>query len=115
MNCNESAIGIFHLLLNYVASVSVVIVNKMLYQFYGFQNSNLLTISHFAFTGIGLMISYWMGLISLVKVNFKSLIPLIIVYALSVPLCSLSICANTLGFYQVRLNIKNYRNNSNAI
>lgn len=103
MQCVEINSGLLYLMLNYLSSVLIVIINKILFQFYNFRYGTLLTVSHFTFTAVGLMIFYWLGITKLKRLEIKSMIPLIVVYALSVPLCSLSISHNTLGFYQVRI------------
>lgn len=102
MDSNHRYWGTIHLLINYLSSVLVVVANKILYTKYGFQYGAILSLIHFIVTFLGILCLGIIGYFEIRKVYFASLIWLSIVYSLSVPFCSLSICHNSLGFYQVR-------------
>eukprot|EP00047_Mylnosiga_fluctuans_P020544 m.93456 g.93456 ORF g.93456 m.93456 type:complete len:323 (+) comp8538_c0_seq1:2133-3101(+) len=87
------------LLVNYLSSISIVFLNKVVYN-YGFPNLAL-TLLHFLVTFIGLRICASLGIFEIKKVNIPAVIPLCLSFCGFVVLTNYSLQYNTVGFYQL--------------
>jgi solute carrier family 35 protein E3 len=89
------------LALNVLASISIVLVNKMVYDWYNFKYGTLLTFLHFVFTFLGLEVFQRCGLFEVKKLSIMSVVPLSLSFCGFVVLTNISLQLNTVGFYQL--------------
>lgn len=76
-------------------------VNKAVFQVYGFRYPTLLTALHFGVTGLGLYVASLLGLFHRKPVRWAQIMPLSVSYAVCTPLSNLSLLFNSVGFYQL--------------
>ena len=86
---------------NLVVNVSIVLVNKYVFQVFGFNYATTLTALHFWATAIGLRIMASQGLFTPKPVPLMKVLPIAAAYALSIPLSNLSLAFNSVGMYQM--------------
>eukprot|EP00756_Hemistasia_phaeocysticola_P058259 Hpha_TRINITY_DN34889_c0_g1::TRINITY_DN34889_c0_g1_i1::g.167938::m.167938/K15285/SLC35E3; solute carrier family 35, member E3 len=91
----------FYLALNVTASISIVLVNKMVYDWCNFKYGTLLTFFHFAVTSLGLEVLQRFGVFEVKKVSVAAVAPLSVSFCGFVVLTNISLQLNTVGFYQL--------------
>lgn len=91
----------FFICANILTNVSIVMVNKSVFETYGFHYPTVLTAIHFAITGLGLHIAASFGIFERKPVSWGAIMPLSLSYALCTPLSNLSLHYNSVGFYQL--------------
>lgn len=90
-----------YMALNFLASVGIINVNKLVFQQYAFKYSTLLTGIHFIFTFIGLLICNALGMFTVKLVPIRKVIPLCLAFVGFVVFNNLSLQYNSIGFYQL--------------
>lgn len=91
----------FFIVANILTNVSIVMVNKSVFETYGFHYPTALTAVHFAVTGLGLHLAASFGVFERKPVPWGAIMPLSLSYALCTPLSNLSLHYNSVGFYQL--------------
>eukprot|EP01098_Paradermamoeba_levis_P003303 TRINITY_DN151_c0_g1_i3.p1 TRINITY_DN151_c0_g1~~TRINITY_DN151_c0_g1_i3.p1 ORF type:complete len:321 (-),score=100.45 TRINITY_DN151_c0_g1_i3:246-1208(-) len=92
---------LFGMLVNFSCSVTVVFMNKYIFNLYHFNYGTLLSIIHFFVTWLGLWLCSRLSYFEIKPLKWREMVWLSLAYALSVPFCNLSIKYNTVGFYQI--------------
>lgn len=92
---------LFFICANMLTNVSIVMVNKTVFDTYGFHYPTLLTATHFGMTGLCLHLAASFGLFERKPVSWGAIMPLSLSYALCTPLSNLSLHYNSVGFYQL--------------
>ena len=90
-----------YMALNFIASVGIINVNKVVFGVYGFKYSTLLTGVHFVFTFVGLLACNAAGMFTIKKVPIRKVIPLCFAFVGFVVFNNLSLQYNSIGFYQL--------------
>lgn len=90
----------FCLLLNIVLSISIVLLNKTVYTYYGFPNMTM-TCIHFIFTSVGMFICRFLGVFTPKTLPLMNMIPVALTFCGFVVLTNLSLQTNTVGTYQL--------------
>jgi solute carrier family 35 protein E3 len=85
--------------LNLVSSIALIQINKYIYKQYGFPNMTL-TCLHFLITFICLFICNLLGLVKIVNVPLRKMIPMSLSFCGFVVLTNFSLQYNTVGTYQ---------------
>jgi len=85
--------------LNLVSSIALIQINKYIYKQYGFPNMTL-TCLHFLITFICLFICNLLGLVKIVKVPLRKMIPMSFLFCGFVVFTNYSLQVNTVGTYQ---------------
>eukprot|EP00760_Papus_ankaliazontas_P021365 PhM_4_TR1867/c0_g1_i1/m.6980/K15285/SLC35E3; solute carrier family 35, member E3 len=91
----------FCLVLNVVASISIVLVNKMVYDWCNFKYGTLLTFFHFVVTFLGLEVLQRLGVFEVKRIHVPNVVPLSASFCGFVVLTNISLQLNTVGFYQL--------------
>ena len=91
---------IFCCVLNYVSSISIVLINKEIYSRYKFPNVTL-TFIHFIITSIALFISQQLDLFKSKRLPLLEMLPLSLSFCGFVVFSNLSLETNTVGTYQL--------------
>ena len=86
--------------LNIACSISIVLVNKVVYTEYGFPNITL-TCFHFVVTSIGLVICHQLNLFQPKRLPILQMLPLAFTFCGFVAFTNLSLETNTVGTYQL--------------
>ncbi len=81
-------------------SISIVMLNKMVYTYYGFPNITM-TCLHFVFTSIGMFICKLAGVFQAKSLPILKMLPISLTFCGFVVLTNLSLQANTVGTYQI--------------
>ena len=99
----ESLINATWLILNIVAVVGIVTINKLVFSRFNFHFGTLQTVIHFAATSACLEVMKIFGLIERKEgVKWWKVLPLSAAFCGFVVLTNLSLQYNSVGFYQVR-------------
>ena len=85
---------------NIASSVLVVLVNKYIYEYYGFPNMAL-TCVHFIVTFLGLLVCQQFKLFQFKRLPIIKMIPLSLTFCGFVVFTNLSLQYNTVGTYQI--------------
>ena len=88
------------LLMNIALSISIVLVNKSVYEFYMFPNMTL-TCIHFVCTSIGMVVSQYFGVFTVKKLPISKMVPIALTFCGFVMFTNLSLQFNTVGTYQI--------------
>ena len=86
--------------LNYVSSISIVLVNKKIYTEYGFPNITL-TCIHFVVTSIALLIAKQLNVFKPKHLPILQMLPIALTFCGFVVFTNLSLETNTVGTYQL--------------
>jgi solute carrier family 35, member E3 len=86
--------------LNVASSVLIVLVNKYIYEYYGFPNMAL-TCVHFIVTFLGLVVCQQLNIFQIKKLPILKMIPLSTTFCGFVVFTNLSLEYNTIGTYQI--------------
>ncbi|CAE7940987.1 UXT3, partial [Symbiodinium sp. KB8] len=86
---------------NLAVNVSIVLVNKYVFDVFGFNYAATLTAVHFWATAAGLRLMAWQKLFTPKPVALLQVLPIAAAYALSIPLSNLSLAFNSVGVYQM--------------
>ena len=86
---------------NLAVNVSIVLVNKYVFDVFGFNYAATLTAVHFWATAAGLRLMAWQKLFTPKPVALLQVLPIATAYALSIPLSNLSLAFNSVGVYQM--------------
>lgn len=97
---NKKFITSFYLTLNIFFSVATILLNKWLYVYSGFPNITLSMI-HFIFTFIGLIICEKFNVFCIKDTAIKDILLISMVFCGFVVLTNLSLAYNTIGTYQI--------------
>lgn len=97
---NKKFITSFYLTLNIFFSVATILLNKWLYVYSGFPNITLSMI-HFIFTFIGLIICEKFNVFCIKDIAIKDILLISMVFCGFVVLTNLSLAYNTIGTYQI--------------
>ena len=90
----------FCCVLNIACSISIVLVNKVVYTEYGFPNITL-TCFHFVVTSICLVICHQLNLFQPKRLPILQMLPLALTFCGFVVFTNLSLETNTVGTYQL--------------
>ncbi|KAJ1630745.1 triose-phosphate transporter family-domain-containing protein [Pavlovales sp. CCMP2436] len=93
--------SVFYMLLNLASSISIVLVNKWLFNNCSYEFPTFLTMLHFAFTFLGLQVCAWMGLFTPKPLALWRVARLSSAFCGFVVLTNISLQLNSVGFYQV--------------
>lgn len=85
---------------NVALSISIILLNKAVYTHVGFPNMTL-TLVHFVFTTIGMMICRAAKLFVYKPLPMRQMVPVSITFCGFVVLTNLSLQSNTVGTYQI--------------
>ena len=88
------------LLLNIALSISIVMLNKTIYTYYGFPNISM-TCIHFIFTSIGMLILRASGQFVPKTLPLSKMLPISMTFCGFVVFTNLSLQTNTVGTYQI--------------
>lgn len=88
------------LILNIALSISIVLLNKLVYTYFFFPNMTL-TLIHFIFTSIGMFVCRLLGIFTVKAMPLSKMIPISITFCGFVVLTNLSLETNTVGTYQI--------------
>ncbi|KAJ8301808.1 hypothetical protein KUTeg_020795 [Tegillarca granosa] len=88
------------LILNILASITIVLINKWIYTKHGFPNVSL-TCIHFIVTSIGLVICQQLNLFQPKSLPLTKMLPLALTFCGFVVFTNLSLETNTVGTYQL--------------
>lgn len=88
------------LIANIILSISIVLVNKTVYQIYHFPNITL-TCLHFVFTSVGMMVCQYFGMFTVKKLPLTKMVPIALTFCGFVVFTNLSLQFNTVGTYQI--------------
>ena len=90
------------ILFNLGVNVSIVLVNKYVFDIFEFKYATTLTALHFGCTAVGLdIMGKHFGVFKPKPVPVREIAPIAIAYAFSIPLSNLSLAYNSVGFYQM--------------
>ena len=90
------------ILFNLGVNVSIVLVNKYVFDIFEFKYATTLTALHFGCTAVGLdIMGKHLGVFKPKPVPVRDIAPIAIAYAFSIPLSNLSLAFNSVGFYQM--------------
>jgi len=98
---NQNSNNIFWIVLNVFSSVSLVMINKWIFEFEGFRYGALLTLIHFIMTTIGMEICAYLRVFEVKVLTYRSILPLSLTFCGFVVLTNLSLKYNSVGFYQL--------------
>lgn len=87
--------------MNVGSSVGIVMLNKFLYQEFGFKYVATLTAFHFIVTFIGLQVLVWAGVFTPKKLPISRVLTLCVAFCGNIVLSNLSLRLNSVGFYQM--------------
>lgn len=90
----------FAIVLNIVASISIVLLNKWIYTVHGFPNVSL-TCLHFIVTTVGLFVCQKFNIFQPKSVPIFKMVPLALTFCGFVVFTNLSLESNTVGTYQL--------------
>eukprot|EP00796_Vickermania_ingenoplastis_P012471 gene12471-8553_t len=90
----------FYILLNYVSSVSILAVNKVLFS-RGFHYGTLLTVIHFVFTFVSLWIASRWKMVTPKTLNWSKVLPLSATYSGFVAVSNISLVFNPISITQL--------------
>jgi solute carrier family 35 protein E3 len=90
----------FAIVLNIVASISIVLLNKWIYTVHGFPNVSL-TCLHFIVTTVGLFLCQKVNIFQPKTVPIMKMLPLSLTFCGFVVFTNLSLESNTVGTYQL--------------
>lgn len=93
--------SVFYMALNLCSSISIVLVNKWLFNNSHFKFPTFLTMLHFAFTFVGLQVCAWVGLFTPKHLSLWRVCRLSAAFCGFVVLTNISLQLNSVGFYQV--------------
>lgn len=85
---------------NIASSVLVILINKYIYEYYGFPNMAL-TCVHFIVTFLGLLVCQQLKLFQVKRLPIAKMIPLSLTFCGFVVFTNLSLQFNTVGTYQM--------------
>ena len=91
---------IFGCCVNIASSVLVILVNKYIYEYYGFPNMAL-TCVHFIVTFLGLLVCQQFKLFQVKRLPIAKMVPLSLTFCGFVVFTNLSLQYNTVGTYQM--------------
>jgi solute carrier family 35 protein E3 len=86
---------------NVASSISIILVNKSVFDFLDFRFATTVTFIHFVCTFVGLLICWWLGMFQAKWVPFQHVMPLALSFCGFVVLTNLSLQYNSVGFYQI--------------
>lgn len=90
------------ILFNLSVNVSIVLVNKYVFDIFEFRYATTLTALHFGCTAVGLdIMGKYFGVFKPKPVPLRDIAPIAVAYAFSIPLSNLSLAYNSVGFYQM--------------
>ncbi len=90
------------ILFNLAVNVSIVLVNKYVFDIFEFKYATTLTALHFGCTAVGLdIMGKHFGVFKPKPVPLRDIAPIAVAYAFSIPLSNLSLAYNSVGFYQM--------------
>lgn len=92
---------ILYMAFNFLSSVGIINVNKMVFKKYGYNFPTLLTGVHFVFTFLGLLVCHSFHMFTIKRVPMREVIPLSLSFVGFVIFNNLSLQYNSLGFYQL--------------
>jgi len=90
-----------YMAINVSSSISIVMVNKAVFNLYGFQFGTTLTFFHFIATAIGVHLCALFKVFEVKKVDIAQVLPLVFTFIGFVVFTNLSLMYNSVGFYQV--------------
>lgn len=93
--------SVLYMALNLCSSISIVLVNKWLFNNSRFKFPTALTMLHFGFTFVGLQICAWVGLFEPKRLELWRVCRLSSAFCGFVVLTNISLQLNSVGFYQV--------------
>jgi len=93
--------AVLYMALNLTSSISIVLVNKWLFQKREYVFPTFLTMLHFAFTFLGLQVCAWAGVFEPKPLNLYRVTRLSLAFCGFVVLTNISLQLNSVGFYQV--------------
>eukprot|EP01101_Sappina_pedata_P007027 TRINITY_DN3629_c0_g1_i1.p1 TRINITY_DN3629_c0_g1~~TRINITY_DN3629_c0_g1_i1.p1 ORF type:complete len:337 (+),score=120.13 TRINITY_DN3629_c0_g1_i1:74-1084(+) len=94
-------VNAFWILINIVSSVSLVLVNKWIFQVEGFSFGAVMTLIHFFVTALGLELCALFSVFEKKPIPFRSVLMLSASFTGFVVLTNLSLKYNSVGFYQL--------------
>lgn len=97
----SQAMIIFYMAFNFISSVSIITINKIVFKSYEYNYSTWLTCLHFITTFIGLYICSVFGAFTIKYVRIREILPLSLTFVGFVVFNNLSLQYNSIGFYQL--------------
>ncbi|ORC92357.1 solute carrier family 35, member E3 [Trypanosoma theileri] len=91
----------FYLALNAFSSITIVFINKWIFEDHDFRGSITLTLIHFVVTFLGLLLSLACGVFEPKRISIIRVLPLSISFCGFVVLTNMSLLYNSVGFYQL--------------
>ena len=94
-----TAVG--YMTFNFIASVGIVFVNKIVIRTFEYKYATFLTALHFVATWIGVLINHKLGMYEVKKLNHWDVFPITASFCSFVVFNNLSLQYNSVGFYQL--------------
>ena len=91
----------FYMLFNFIASVGIVFVNKIVIKTFGYNYATFLTALHFVATWVGVLICHQLGMYEVKNLGFWDVFPITASFCSFVVFNNLSLQYNSVGFYQL--------------
>ena len=101
MGFNMDLTAVVYMAFNFIASVGIVFVNKIVIKQFGYNFATFLTALHFVATWIGVLINYKLGMYKVKKLNHLDVFPITASFCSFVVFNNLSLQYNSVGFYQL--------------
>eukprot|EP00823_Brevimastigomonas_motovehiculus_P002514 TRINITY_DN1530_c0_g1_i1.p1 TRINITY_DN1530_c0_g1~~TRINITY_DN1530_c0_g1_i1.p1 ORF type:complete len:371 (-),score=93.29 TRINITY_DN1530_c0_g1_i1:50-1162(-) len=86
---------------NFLSSVSIIVVNKIVFQDYKFIYGTFITVIHFIVTFLGLHVLAHYGHFEIKRVSIRDVMPLVVTFCGFVVFNNLSLLYNSIGCYQL--------------
>ena len=99
MKCDMTTIA--YMAFNFVSSIGIIFVNKLIFKQYKFHFATFVTTLHFLFTCLGLLVARCAGLYVPKKLSHAQVAPISFSFCIHVVFNNLSLQYNSVGFYQL--------------
>ncbi|KEG13088.1 solute carrier family 35, member E3 [Trypanosoma grayi] len=97
----QRALVPFYLALNAFSSITIVFINKWIFEDHDFRASTTLTLIHFTMTFLGLLLCLGCGMFEFKRLSLMRVLPLSFSFCGFVMLTNMSLLHNNVGFYQL--------------
>jgi solute carrier family 35, member E3 len=99
MKCDMTTVA--YMAFNFVSSIGIIFVNKLIFKQYAFKFATFVTTLHFFFTCLGLVVARVAGLYVPKKLSHAQVAPISFAFCMHVVFNNLSLQYNSVGFYQL--------------
>ena len=86
---------------NFLSSIGIIFVNKLIFKQYKFQFATFVTAMHFVFTWLGLTLGRMVGMYEPKKLRHRDVFPIAAAFCIHIIFNNLSLQYNSIGFYQL--------------